>query len=700
MLLAMAPTMLLKDPARSKKAGPTRTSLFSDLRLFRTFAYPRYVAGLVVMGSMALTTADWVFKATVADNVDPGQMGAFFGAVYLALNGLSLTVQLLLVSRLVRRFGVVSSSLVLPVLLSGAGLGLLAGGGLWAAVALKTFDGTLKHTLHRTTLELLYVPMLERVRSRVKRVVDAVGHRGGQAIASGLILVILAAGGGIGQVLAAMLAFGMMWFVIGLGIRAPYIDVFRRTLSEATARPMLQIRALDMSSLETLLEALNSANDDEVLAAMEVLESDGKQHLIPALILYHPAEAVVLAALESFGRARRIDFIPVADRLLDSATPAIHAALVRVRSTVAPSRQFLEARLESFCSSTRTTAAVLLYSHGWSSKDDTQAALTAAIDSENTSPKLALARVATAAAMEGWRGDEVMAQALVRLAGSMDHEVRVEVIQAMTAFRNDAYLDHIVYALADRATRATASESFRAIGLMCLPRLQQMLGSPGVPVRVRIELPRIMASMGESAAKVLLDRLPEEENGSVRYRMLRALEVAQLRYPSLRLPRQQLTAAVSRNLAEAFHFLHWRMTLDTEAKADSGWQTAAHPLLLQLLQDKEAQAIERVVRMEGLRHPAEDFRKVVQGLSAGSPAARSSSLELIETFADQEVRGPLLGLLAAEGDQQRLLSAPFEMQPLDYDGVLERMTSSGSHSLHAIATAQRARVANREGGLP
>ena len=62
---------------------------------------------------------------------------------------------------------------------------------------------------------------------------------------------------------------------------------------------------LDVASLETLVAALDSADDNEVLAALDVLERERKARLVPALILHHPSETVVLRALGLFARARR-----------------------------------------------------------------------------------------------------------------------------------------------------------------------------------------------------------------------------------------------------------------------------------------------------------------------------------------------------------------------------------------------------------
>ena len=54
--------------------------------MLRRDAYVRGLAVLVLVSTVALTLADYVFKSTVARSVPPEQLGAFFGGVYTVLN--------------------------------------------------------------------------------------------------------------------------------------------------------------------------------------------------------------------------------------------------------------------------------------------------------------------------------------------------------------------------------------------------------------------------------------------------------------------------------------------------------------------------------------------------------------------------------------------------------------------------------------
>jgi hypothetical protein len=168
--------------------------------------------------------------------------------------------------------------------------------------------------------------MPDRLRSRIKPAIDVVGQRGGQAVASVFILSQVALGRGDTILAATVAVLCVAWIAAIAELRPHYVDMFRRALREGIIEARGGLPDLDLVSLETLFASLNSRDDDEVAAALDLLHAEGRTHLVPALILYHPTPAVVLRALELFEASGRTDFLPVADRLLDHGEPEVRAA--------------------------------------------------------------------------------------------------------------------------------------------------------------------------------------------------------------------------------------------------------------------------------------------------------------------------------------------------------------------------------------
>src|SRR5262249_42092406 len=156
----------------------------------------------------------------------------FFATYYAVLNALALVVQLAVAGPLVRRLGVTAAMLVFPVLLFGGAIAIVvAGASLALVLATKGTDGALRHSLHRVTSELLFLPVGADTGERYRPVIDPVLARGVQAIVAALILAAAALGGGGPRVLAAAVAaLALGWLVVAVGLRTPYLGLFRQAL--------------------------------------------------------------------------------------------------------------------------------------------------------------------------------------------------------------------------------------------------------------------------------------------------------------------------------------------------------------------------------------------------------------------------------------------------------------------------------------
>ena len=123
-------------------------------------------------------------------------------------------------------------------------------------------------------------------------------------MASLFILSQLALGRGDAVLAFFVLVLCVAWVAAIAELRPHYVEMFRRALREGIIEARGGLPDLDLVSLETLFASLNSRDDGEVIAALDLLHAEDRTRLVPALILYHPAPAVVLRALELFERAR------------------------------------------------------------------------------------------------------------------------------------------------------------------------------------------------------------------------------------------------------------------------------------------------------------------------------------------------------------------------------------------------------------
>lgn len=692
---ALTPAAFRRANAPCEGAGVVGRALLDDARYVARQPYARSVALLVIASATCLTVADFVFKSVVASSVPRAELGAFLATVYFLLNLLSLAAQLFVAGWVIRRFALSTALAVLPVLLLLGGVGMIASGGMLVvggahaaaglvpALVIKGADGGLRYSLHRTSSELLFVPLSEEARGRVRAFVDAVGQRGGQALASLGILAVAGFGLRADLLAYALVLLALAWVAVALGLRRHYLELFRGRLQKGRLHAVEAFPELDVASLETLLAALDSEQDDEVVAALDVLEREGKTHVVPALILYHPSERVVERALAAFTRAGRRNVVRVTERLFDHPSPRVRAVAVATRAALAPDPAWLAVRLET------------------ESSDEVRAAIAAALavtgeaGSERGLEQIAAilaegapgARVALAEAI-GWRGEGGFDEALNALAADGDPAVVKAAVLAIGRVKSPGCLPALVPLLAREDVRVGARAVLVEGGEAGLAVLRRALADASLPAAQRWQLPRALAEFdSDRAAAALLARLPVEHDGMVRYRLIRSLESMARRHPALALDGATLERAARETVSRAYRCLDRRLTLERGASAEPTRATPGHVLLARALRDKEADAVDRLFRLLDLAHPREGFATIYRGVRSGREGARADGVELLHNVLLPPLRGAVVGLVDDAPDAQRLEAGATFHAPLglSYEGLLGHLLESPSRSLQDLA---------------
>ncbi|TFH32866.1 MAG: hypothetical protein E4H00_00370 [Myxococcales bacterium] len=597
---------------------------------------------------------------------------------------MALLIQVVGAGWLLRAFGAHRSSALLPALVLGGAIGLALGPVLLFAVALKAVDGSLRHTLYRSAVEVLYLPLDSRRRERAKGIVEVFGHRGGQAIAS--LLIIAAVGVGLTtQQLGGVLVFLVVaWVGAIMSTRRQYVDLFRARLRHGVIDTQLELEELDRHSLDVLLNALNSGQDPEVIAAIDIFDRHGKADLIPVLVLYHPSPAVRSRALEAFADAGDRRFIPVARRMLSDEDPDIRAAALRALTAVVPSRELLEERLDLEASIVRATALVGLLSlnHGLENSGALSASkLDEWTTSGNPHTQSSLAR---AIRHEGGR---VFHETLIKLIESDDDSVRLETLRAMAGSPDARYLPHLLPLLGNSDLRAAARSAVTAIGPEALVALDEALGDPSTPRKVRRRIPHtIILFESQDAADILLHHLKQELEGGVRLKILRALGRLRGTQPSMVLDDTLLEEQLRESLLRMVQLLQWRAAIEINGTAD----TSDAELLRVALQDKERATLERAFGLMGLRHPEENFTLVWRGVTSDNARLQAAGQEVLDAALPGSFREAVLAIVD-DGEpparRARVAAAALgaTVRPLSHQEAVMEMMQDRSEVIRGIA---------------
>ena len=602
-------------------------------------SYLSRVLTLVLMGAVALTVVDFVFKSTVADHIPAEGLGPFFARFYLGLNSVALLIQIVGAGWLLRAFGAHRSSALLPSLIFGGAIGLSLGPVLLFAVALKAVDGSLRHTLYRSAVEVLYLPLDSKRRERAKGIIEVFGHRGGQAVASLLIIAAVGMGLTTQQLGIVLLFLVIAWVVAIMSTQRQYVDLFRRRLRRGVIDTRLELEELDRHSLDVLFSALNSDQDLEVIAAIDIFDRHGKVELIPVLVLYHPSTEVRSRALEAFADASDRRFIPVARRMLSDEDPDIRAAALRALTAVVPSRELLQEKLD--------------------------------VEASIVRPK-----------------------ALIELIASDDDAVRLETLRAMEGSPDPRYLAHLLPLLGNSDLRAAARSAVVAIGPEALVALDEALRNPSTNRKVRRRIPHtIILFDSQDAADILLEHLDREREGGVRLKIVRALGRLQATQPSIVLDDALLRGQLRGSLLRVIQLLQWRAALESNGTPD----TADAELLRVALQDKERAALERAFGLMGLRHPEENFNLVWRGVTSDNAGLQAAGREVLEATLPGSFREAVL-VVSDNGEsparRARIAAAALgaTVKPPSHEEAVREMMQDRSEVIRGIAAHHAAEL--------
>lgn len=182
-----------------------------------------YLLGICLLMLLFTTLATFIYfmQAQIIRDafVDSAQRTAVFASIDLAVNGLTLIIQVLLTSRLIKWFGLAAVLAVIPILLAiGFGvLGLAPVLGVLLVVQVIRRAGN--YAIMRPAREMLYVVLSRQEKYKAKNFIDTVVYRAGDAISAWVYAGMRSIGLSMGGIalIAVPIALVWAWIAFGLG---------------------------------------------------------------------------------------------------------------------------------------------------------------------------------------------------------------------------------------------------------------------------------------------------------------------------------------------------------------------------------------------------------------------------------------------------------------------------------------------------
>jgi ATP/ADP translocase len=292
-------------------AAPAATPATSASVLLRS-PYLRTIALVVVLGAVVEALVDFLFKAEAAGRFGTGpSLLAVFAAFHGGMSVLSLLVQASVSRAALRHLGIAGTLALRPALTAASALLGVALPRLATATLARGAHETLANSLFRSAYELLYTPLPETEKRRVKAVVDVAADKLGALLGSGSIALVLAfVPAAAASVLFAAAGAGSL---AALGLSRRLHRGYIRTLEKSLVLGRVRLDADEILDQATQITLAHSSLIERSTLLRQIEELHGSQtdSLVapPPRGLRSPSETVTRAPSGAGGLLDRLVWV-------------------------------------------------------------------------------------------------------------------------------------------------------------------------------------------------------------------------------------------------------------------------------------------------------------------------------------------------------------------------------------------------------
>ena len=193
----------------------------------------------------------------------------------------------------------------------------------------------------------------------------------------------------------------------------------------------------------------------------------------------------------------------------------------------------------------------------------------------------------------------------------------------------------IIARLGSNATKVGAREALIQYGEIAVKGLRTALFDSRAPRDIRLNIPRTLSKIhSQSAMNALLSGLLEEDR-SIRFNSVLALEEMARRFADLKVDREIIESAITSDV-----MLYCRRFAIFSVLFANGEKPSVEreSLLSQALTDSMERVKERVMWLLSLVYPAKDIRRFWAALNSGEPNKRAHAIEFLDNLLTGEIK--------------------------------------------------------------
>ena len=677
---------------------------FSLSGLLRDIGRTRHLQVIIAMMTVTYLVdvmVDFQFQYMAKLAYHGDHLTAFFGSFYgLWLNGAEFVFQFFLTTAVVRFFGVGRTLQILPVSIMLSSVASVFAPGLVSTSGVRLTEASMRYTMNKTGMELLYMPLPRELRNRVKAFIDIFVDRMSRGLGGILLLFMLSvlhiAGhsgsrGAIQRISFVVILLIIPWILLSLRASKEYVATIRKRIAgRQLDLESSRIHVTDAETIRLLEEAAKGGNPRQAAYALSLLAQAPDYDVRPLLSMFadSPVPEVRRTAYELARLKRDGELIGKATTDISVSSPdlarasaaylmAVSPEPLRIAHEILASDNYLaaEAVLESL--TPRSPEAGKLVPNEWIDR--------AAGDSDPQ--RRALAALATSVA-----GSDGSAETLHRLLQDHDERVIAAACRAAGRLGGRTHLPELVQHLSDAYVRGAAIESIANLGPHICGAMGDLLLDETLPLNLRLQVPRVLKLIPDQRSVDELLQALDSDDLFIRAAVLRALNHLRETAPGLRFNDAFVTQQIFKEVRYYFEFKA-ALAPFIEAK---GRSRSAASLLARTIEEQLRRALERVFRLLGLRYPPKDIYSAYLAVSRQRAEEASAAVEFLDNVLDRDLKKTLLSLLDASDEELTPGNGRLAVEIHDTESALRELIRARNPWLAACAMAAAGELGLRQ----
>lgn len=258
--------MVIKEP----KVG-------SNINNLRNDSYLISIGIMIALSAVTSRIIDYQFKIVAASTFpDQDALVSFFGTYYGLTGFATLLMQLSVTGFILKKLGILTGLLILPISIAIGSLGFLYSNTLLLIFIAKFSDQVFKFSINNSIKELLWLPISARKKLQTKPIIDGVLRSGVEGL-SGLIIFLLVILNVLPEsqihFLSILVLTGIVaWVWNSFGLVKGYIYSIMNSIENRRLNlDEIKFSINDSNTVETLEKALLEKNELKQLFAIDLL---------------------------------------------------------------------------------------------------------------------------------------------------------------------------------------------------------------------------------------------------------------------------------------------------------------------------------------------------------------------------------------------------------------------------------------------